>query len=276
MKTLPEQLKELVSLAKDHLTTEYDNKEWLMTAPKTCQFFRDLAASGKRKPSQASNSSMPKKTITSLAKKESIQHLESPENLSSAKAYAGRPSRDLPSRETKQAETPASYQGTQDVERLPQIQLQKKKEIEALDLSPQIALIREVCPQIKLVPEPLKPGKAEKGLVKLITVAAGPADTAFWSKVAAALKDRKVAAEHINFGTLDEFYKSMENIDDTLLLLIPRKHLQDLKGYRKDDSSMKHYFHETLLIPVEDASLYESDIYLKRMLWQTLRSHLNI
>jgi len=204
---------ELVQLTRKYLEEEYDAKEWIMTSPECTQFFRELAVKAKPVAKQAPPPPpKPSGKFRSLAKKK-----KEPKKV-----------------ESKPIETPEP------------VTIQPVKKEKPDDLTPQLELIRQVCPKIVIldqIPEPRGPKKV------VIVCDLNP----FWKKVAGALIDRGFI---VNLIGLDD------DIGEVDLVLKPRSLERQIEGIE--------------CIETEKAALYLQDTYLKKVLWQALCQKLNM
>ena len=248
------ELKELAALTRRHINENYDAKEWLPTDKESYDYFKDLArAETKKAPQPEIAEPPPPKKITSCA---APKYKKEPP-----------PAPEPKNEEEKKAFSPKTVDQS--------IQLQPSQREEAADLSPQIALIRQVCPQIQIVEDIPEP---RSEAVKFFFAMPGESENSFRSKVIKALEERGVVADAIDCESEEDLVKQLQKDADARLLLVPRKHLKALQdlGHSQHSSTMKHYLQKTPLIALEEVALYETDLSLKRMLWQQLRSELNI
>ncbi len=242
---MKEQLKELTHLTRQHLSEEYDESEWLFTDQQSYDYFRKMA---QKNPSPPPATPKPVKKITTCV----------PEKPKKTSLPPPEPEAPAPAGPVKES-----------------IQLETKTTEEAPDLSPQLDLIRRVCPKIKLIEEIPEPNN---DYVQFYSVNSSEEERAFWAKVIQALEDRGIECRRTDCESQKQLIDSLKEIANIRLLLVPRKYLAVLKelGYRQHASTMRHYIQNVPLIALEDVSLYETDLSLKRMLWQNLRSELNI
>ncbi|NGX58178.1 MAG: hypothetical protein K940chlam3_01083 [Chlamydiae bacterium] len=221
-------LAELVSLTKEYLNDEFSAHDWIATDRETHQFFRALAIQSKPRIQAPPQVEAPKKTgvIKSL--------LKTPPKK--------------PVIEKKQ-EAPVKVKPPQTPKPVSVKEFSKEK---PKDLGPQIKLIQEVCPSVKIVEEIPKPAGPKKVLIFTEN------ETTFWGKVAKALSDRGIIVEILKFD------ENADQISDQNLILVPR--------------SLKPHFESQKipLVATEEVALYEKDTYLKRVLWQTLCTELRI
>ena len=247
-------LKELAALTRQHISENHDPKEWLPIDKESYDYFRELASAETKKPPQPQTPApAPQKKITSCAPvKPKIEPPVAPER-----------------KKTEEKPPPPPKVVDQS------IQLNPPQMKETADLSPQIAVIRQACPTIQIVETIPDPASDE---VRFFSVMADELEKSFWGKVVKALKERGVNVRVVDCQSEEDLVQSLQNDHEARLLLVPRKHLDALKplGHRQHETTMKHYFQNTPLIALEEVSLYETDLSLKRMLWQQLRSELNI
>ncbi len=241
---MKEQLKELAQLTRQHLCEEYDESEWLLTDQQSYDYFRKMAK--KSSPPPPAKPTPVKKFMPCVP--------EQPKKASPPPE----PKAPVPVKQVKES-----------------IQLETKRTQEAPELSSQLDLIRRVCPKINLIEEIPQP---KNDYVQFYSVSSDGVQRAFWTKVITALEDRGVECRRIDCENQEQLIESLKDLANIRLLLVPRKYLPDLKelSYRQHPSTMKHYIQNVPLIALEDVSLYETDLSLKRMLWQNLRSELNI
>lgn len=222
-------LNELLALTKQYICEEFPPDMWIATDKDTHVFFRNLAM--RTNPRQkAASTPLPRSPAKSLM----------PKPAKKTPVTVDRPL-------VKREETPPPPKP---------ISLKQEAKDEPLDLKPQLELLSQVCPSIKIIEEIPAPSGPKNVLIVLAEEC--EEERQFWKKVAKALADRGVLVE------LKLLVDCKERDSEENLILVPRS----IMSHFKDD--------KIPVIQTEKARLYQQDIYLKRGLWQTLCKTLRI
>jgi len=145
------------------------------------------------------------------------------------------------------------------------LQVVKEKAGEVDDLAHIKAVIQNACPDIVLIDQIPTPGST-------VLFCCEEADAPFIEKVAKAISER-------GMGTEIRILEGALQLDPQMplrLLLLPKKRASECKEIVHSAESMKRTWHMVPVLLLEESHLYEQDRYLKKGLWESIKSELGL
>jgi len=254
---------ELIELTKEYVKQEFPDGGWIVSDNDTVDHFRKMA----RKPSPKAHAPNPqptekkpvsivskpseKKPVSTAAK--TTEKKEEPQKAVREEAPASVPE--------KQAQSPSSFH----------LRLEPF-EGKPIDLDSIKALIKQHCPEVKLIEEIPEPKPVKKTV--LLIYQPTKEEYRFLSNVKKALNDRHVPAEICRGDTQEDILEWYERLapEAQEKVIVPESLFQKLPqlalGIREGDEEKT--LNGVPLLFIKEISRYLHDQKLKRALWQTL------